>query len=129
MFLHLYHSGHFLEMLSWKINLKMKIFIQWYIFFQNGWWKICQSFNEKFELFEFQSASTVRDYAGLLCILYRDAGRKCCHHSQTSRVQSPLNLFHTCCNMLLTGLHHSPVLSQLQICRHLPPPSVMAILT
>ena len=40
-----------------------------------------------------------------------DAGPKHCQHSQISRAQSPLNLFHTWCNMLLTGLHQSPVVS------------------
>ena len=48
---------------------------------------------------------------GLLCNLYRDAGPKRCQHSQTYRAQSPLNLFYTWCNMLLTRLHHSPVVS------------------
>ena len=55
--------------------------------------------------------STAWDYASLLCN-YRDAGLKRCHHSQTSRVQFPLNPIYICCNcnMLLTGLHHSPPL-------------------
>ena len=39
------------------------------------------------------SRSTACDYASLLCILYRDAGPKRCHHSQTSRAQSPLTPF------------------------------------
>ena len=55
------------------------------------------------------SASTSWNYAGLLCNLYRDDGQKRYHHSKTSRAQSPLNPSHTWCNMLLTGLHHSPV--------------------
>ena len=55
------------------------------------------------------SACTARDYAGLLCNNYWDAGLKCCHHPQTSPVQSPLNPFYTWCNMLLIGLHHSLV--------------------
>ena len=38
-------------------------------------------------------------YPGLLCYLYRDFGLKRCHHSQTSRAQSPLNLIYTWCNM------------------------------
>ena len=37
--------------------------------------------------------------------------QKRCQHSQTSRAQSPLNLLYTWCNMLLTGLHQSPVVS------------------
>ena len=41
--------------------------------------------------------------------LYRDAGPKCCQHSQTSRAQSPLIPFYTWCNFFLTGLHYSPV--------------------
>ena len=41
----------------------------------------------------------------------RDAGPKRCHNSQTSRAQSPLNPFYTWCNMLLTGLHNSLVVS------------------
>ena len=69
------------------------------------------------------SASTVSDYAGLLYNFYslgwrnRDVGPKCCHYSQTSRAQSPLNPFytwynhHVATNMLLTGLHQSPVVS------------------
>ena len=59
------------------------------------------------------SASTACDYASLLYNLYRDAGPKHCHYSQTSRAKSPLNPFYTWCNMLLTGLHHSPVVSTL----------------
>ena len=46
-----------------------------------------------------------------LCNLYRDAGPKRCHHSQTSRAQSPLNPFYTWCNILLTEFHYSPVVS------------------
>ena len=46
------------------------------------------------------STSTAWDYAGLMCNLYRDAGLKHCHHSQTSRVQSSLNSFCTWCNLL-----------------------------
>ena len=57
------------------------------------------------------SASTTWDYAALLWNHYRVARPKRCHHSQTSRTQSPLNPFYTWCNMLLTGLHHSPVVS------------------
>ena len=37
--------------------------------------------------------------------------RQRCHYSQTSRAQSPFNLSYTWCNMLLTGLHYSPVVS------------------
>ena len=51
------------------------------------------------------------NYAGHLYNPYRDAGPKLCHHSQTSRAQSPLNPFYTWCNMLLTELPHSPVVS------------------
>ena len=43
------------------------------------------------------STSTAWDYAGLMCNLYREAGLKRCHHSQTSRVQSTFNPFYTCC--------------------------------
>ena len=43
--------------------------------------------------------------------LYRDTGPKRCQHSQISRDQTPFNLFYTWCNMLLTGLHRSPVVS------------------
>ena len=57
------------------------------------------------------STSTAWDYAGLMCNLYRDAGLKRCHHSQTCRAQYPFNPFYTWCNMLLTGLHHSPVVN------------------
>ena len=57
------------------------------------------------------SASTAWDYAGFLCKLHRDAGPKRCHHSQTSRAQSPLNPFYTWCNILLTEFHYSPVVS------------------
>jgi len=57
------------------------------------------------------SVSTAWDYTGILCNLYRDAGLKRCHYSQASRAQSALNPFYTWCNMLLTGLHHSPVVS------------------
>ena len=39
--------------------------------------------------------------------LFRDSGPKRCHHSQTSRTQSPLNPLYIWCNMMLTGLHHS----------------------
>ena len=56
-------------------------------------------------------ASTAWDYVCLLCNHYRDAGPKRCHYSQTSRAQSPLNPLYTWSNMLLTGLHHSPVVS------------------
>ena len=45
------------------------------------------------------SASTARDYAGLLCNLYQDAGPKRYQHSQTSRVQSTLNRFYIWCNI------------------------------
>ena len=62
------------------------------------------------------------DYAILLYILYRDAGPKRCYHSQTSRAQSPLNQFYTWCNMLLTGLHHSPVVSITFKFLHTPSP-------
>ena len=43
----------------------------------------------------------------------RDAGPnpKHCHYPQTSRAQSPLNPFYTWCNILLTGLHHSLIVS------------------
>ena len=54
------------------------------------------------------SASTAWDYADLLCNLYRDAGPKSCHYSQTSRAQFPLKPLYTWCHMLLTALHHSP---------------------
>ena len=58
------------------------------------------------------SASTASDYVGLLCNLYRDAGPKWFHHSQTSCAHSSLNpSFYTWCNMLLTGLHNSTVIS------------------
>ena len=57
----------------------------------------------------YSTAFTAWDYAGLLCILYQDAGPKRCQHPQTSRVQSSLNPFYRRCNMLLSGLHHSPV--------------------
>ena len=63
------------------------------------------------------SPFTVWEYGGHLCNLYslgwrdRDAGLKLCHYSLTSRAQSPLNHFYTWRNMLLTGLHHSPVVS------------------
>ena len=50
------------------------------------------------------SASTPRN-------LYQDAGPKRCQHSQNSRAQSPLNPFYTWCNILLTELHHSSVVS------------------
>ena len=40
------------------------------------------------------SASTAWDYTGLVCNLYRDAGPKCCHDSQTSCAQSPQPLLH-----------------------------------
>ena len=49
-------------------------------------------------------------YASLLCNLYRNAGLKRCYYFQTSRAQSPFNSFYIWCNMLLTGLHHSPPL-------------------
>ena len=39
----------------------------------------------------------------------QDAGPKRVHYSQTPRAQSPLNPFYTWCNMLLTGLHRSPI--------------------
>ena len=58
------------------------------------------------------SASTAWDYTGLLCNLYRDSHPKHFHHSQTCRVQSPLNPFYTWCNMLLTGS------AQCQHCQH-----------
>ena len=51
------------------------------------------------------------DYTGFLCNLYRYADPNHCHHSQSSRTQSPLNPFYTWCNMLLTGLYHSPLVS------------------
>ena len=57
------------------------------------------------------STSTTLNYAGLLGNLYWNASPKRCHNSQTSRAQSPLNNFYTWCNMLLTGLPHSPVVS------------------
>ena len=50
-------------------------------------------------------------------VLYRNAGPKRCHHSQTSRTQSPLNQFYTWFNLLLTGLHHS---FEVRITLHLP---------
>ena len=53
------------------------------------------------------NASTAWDYACVMCNLFP----KRFHHSQTSRAQSPLNHFYTWCNTLLTGLHHSPVVS------------------
>ena len=60
------------------------------------------------------SGSTAWDYAGLLCNLNsldlrdHDAGPKCCHYSQTSRAQSPLNHFYSWYNMLLTQSHSTP---------------------
>ena len=42
-----------------------------------------------------------------------DPNPKLCHYPQTSSVQSPLKPFYTWCNMLLTGLHHSHVVSSL----------------
>ena len=63
------------------------------------------------------SASKALDYAGLLWNLFslgcrdRDAGPKRCHYFQTSCAQSHFNPFYTCCNMLLTRLHHSPVVT------------------
>ena len=39
------------------------------------------------------------------------SAKKRCHHSQTSRAQSSLNPFQGWCNMLLTGLHHHPIVS------------------
>ena len=57
------------------------------------------------------SASTAWDFAGLLCNLYRVASSKRCQHFETSRVESPLNPFYTWCNILLTGLHHFPIVS------------------
>ena len=50
-------------------------------------------------------------FAALLCNLYWNAGPKHSHHSQTSLAHSPLNPFYTWCNLLLTVLHHSPVVS------------------
>ena len=47
--------------------------------------------------------------AGPLCNLYRNASPKRCCYSQTSRAQSSLNSFYIWCNILLTGLQHSPV--------------------
>ena len=67
--------------------------------------------------------------AGLLCHLYRNAGPKHCHHCQTSRDQSPVDPFYAWCNMLLTGMHHSPVVSILLLFPQIlpyspsPPPS------
>ena len=57
------------------------------------------------------SASTAWDYYYPLCNLYRDAGPNHCRHSQTSCAQSPFDPFYAWSNMLLTGLHHSPVAS------------------
>ena len=60
------------------------------------------------------SVSTTWDCAGLLCNLYslgyrdRDAVLSRCHHSQTSRAQSPLTIFYIWCNMLLTAALHPP---------------------
>ena len=51
------------------------------------------------------------DYAGHLCNLHRDVNPKRCHHSQTSRAQSSPKPFYIWCNMLLTDLHYSPVVS------------------
>ena len=59
------------------------------------------------------TGSAAWDYVNLLCNLYRDVGPKRCHHSQTSRAKSPLNPSYTWGNMLLTELHHSPVVSSL----------------
>ena len=56
-------------------------------------------------------ASTAWEYASLLCNIYRDAGAKCCHHPETSHAQSPLISFYIQYNMLLTGLHHSSIVS------------------
>ena len=57
------------------------------------------------------TASTAWHYADLLCNLYRDTDPKRCHQSQTSCAQLWLKPFYTWCNMLLTGLHHSSVVS------------------
>ena len=67
-------------------------------------------------LYHIRSASTAWDCAGLQCnpcnrsCRARYAGPKHCHYSQTSRSQSPLNPFCTW-YLLLTGLHHSSVVS------------------
>ena len=55
--------------------------------------------------------STAWYYTGLQCKLSWEASPKCRHHSQVSCAQSSLNHFYTLCNMLLTGLLHSPVVS------------------
>ena len=57
------------------------------------------------------SASKAWNYAGLLYNLYRDVGPKHCHPSHTSSAQSLYSIHFTQCNMLLTGLHHFPVVS------------------
>ena len=63
------------------------------------------------------SASTRWDYPGLMSNLYhlgwryQDADPKRCYYSQTSCVESPLNPFWKWCSMLLTVLHHSPIVS------------------
>ena len=53
------------------------------------------------------STSIAWYYAVLLCTLYRDADPKRYQHSQNS-FPIPPNHLYTWCNMLLTGLHHSP---------------------
>ena len=66
------------------------------------------------------SLSTAWDYTSLQCNLYRYAGPK------RSCAQSPRNHSYTWCNMLLTGLHHSPVVSiPLLLPSNSPPPPYM----
>ena len=71
---------------------------------------LCVSYEATKRVSQWQRIYGVGLYAGLLCNLYnlswrdRDAGPKRCHYS-------PLNSFYTWCSILLTGLHHSPVVS------------------
>ena len=59
----------------------------------------------------------------------QDVGPKFCHYSQTTPAWSILNPFYTWCTMLLTGLHHSPVVNIPLLLHYifsmysLPPPS------
>ena len=73
------------------------------------------------------STSTAWGYASLLFNLYRDAGPKLCQCSQYSRAQTPLNPFYTCCNLLLTGLHHSPPPPLKFFHIHLPSPTCTSV--
>ena len=68
------------------------------------------------------SACTAWDYACLLCNFYRDAGLKHCHHTYTSRAQSPLNPFYTCCwpSCTIPRSQHSPPPPPLKFFHTLP---------